>query len=50
MPTTYHAIVQCTKAAVLWHELHLHLSLLGEKGFAYTGPDWLLLLLSSVSP
>jgi hypothetical protein len=34
----------------LWHELCHHLSLPEENHFVYTGPDWLLLLLSSVSP
>jgi hypothetical protein len=46
----HHAIVCCTKATALWHELRHHLSLLEENHFVYTGPDWLLLLLSSVSP
>jgi hypothetical protein len=47
---SHHAVVRCTKASALRKELCNYLSLSEEKGFDYTGLDWLLLLLSSVSP
>jgi hypothetical protein len=42
----YHARVRCTKARVLRLELGKHWSIPLEAKFVYTGPDWLLILLS----
>jgi hypothetical protein len=38
----HHAVVGCTMAAALRHEMRRHWSLPGEIEFRYTGPDWLL--------
>jgi hypothetical protein len=47
---SYHAVVQCTNDRALRHELRQRLCLPEERVFSDTGPDWLLLLLNSVSP
>jgi hypothetical protein len=44
----HHAVVGCTMATALRHEMRGHWSLPGEIKFRYTGPDWLMLLLRSV--
>jgi hypothetical protein len=44
----YHAVVRCTKAVALRHEMRRHWSLSGELQFQYTGPDWLPQMLSMV--
>jgi hypothetical protein len=46
--SSHHAVVGCTMAAALRHEMRGHWSLPGEIKFQYTGSDWLMLLLSSV--
>jgi hypothetical protein len=40
--------VRCTKAMALRHEMREYWELPGEEWFQYTGPDWLLHLISSV--
>jgi hypothetical protein len=49
MKTGYHAVVQCTKARALRYELRGSWPLPDEEQFGYRGPDWLILLLNSVS-
>lgn len=44
--SSHHATVRCTKAFALRQELREHWLL---PQFAYTGPDWLMMLLNSVS-
>jgi hypothetical protein len=45
----HHAVARCTKAGVLRREMRKVWHLSDEEKFRYTGPDWLILLLSSVS-
>jgi hypothetical protein len=45
--TGYLAVVKCVKATALRHEMRSRWLLPDEKQFRYTGPDWLVLLLSS---
>jgi hypothetical protein len=47
--TGYHAVVQCPKARALWQELRGSWMLPNEEQFRYSGADWLILLLNSVS-
>jgi hypothetical protein len=44
----HHAVVSCTKALALRHEMRDKWFLPDEEQFRYSGPDWLLLLLASV--
>jgi hypothetical protein len=44
----HHVVVECTKAKALRHELRKHWLLPDEEKFAYTGPDWLVLLLNAL--
>jgi hypothetical protein len=46
--SAYHAVVRCIKPTALRCALREFWDLPDEKGFANTGPDWLLLLLNSV--
>jgi hypothetical protein len=46
--TGWHAIVQCTKARALRHELRQFWDLPNEHQLKHSGPDWLLLLLASL--
>jgi hypothetical protein len=46
--SAYHAVIRCTKPFALRWALRQQWELPEEKHFAYTGPDWLLLLLNSV--
>jgi hypothetical protein len=46
--TGYHAVVTCTKAAALRHALRKNWELPMEEQLRWTGPDWLLLLPSSI--
>jgi hypothetical protein len=43
----YHAVIRCTKAVALRHEIRSHWLLPDEHQFRYTGPDWLLVMLST---
>jgi hypothetical protein len=45
----YHAVIRCTKAVALHHEIRSRWLLPDEHQFHYTGPDWLLVMLSTVS-
>jgi hypothetical protein len=47
--TGYHAVVECPRAKALRQELRGSWNLPGEEQFRYNGPDWLILLLSSIS-
>jgi hypothetical protein len=42
----HHAVIRCTKAAALRHEMRKHWMLPGEHQFQKVGPDWFLMLLS----
>ena len=44
----FHAVARCTKAVALRHELSKVWQLPSEEAFVKSGPDWLLILLSSV--
>jgi hypothetical protein len=46
--TSYHAVVRCTQAVVLRHEMRVHWTLPDEQQFKFTGPNWLLHMLSLV--
>jgi ribonuclease HI len=46
--TGYHAVVCCTQAVALRHEMRVHWTLPDEQQFKFTGPDWLLHMLSLV--
>jgi hypothetical protein len=41
----HHAVINCTRAVALRHEMRKHWDLPKEEMFRYTGPDWLILLL-----
>jgi ribonuclease HI len=45
--TAFHAVIRCTKATALRHEMRKHWLLPEEKPFVFSGPDWLLSILSS---
>ncbi|CAN6215731.1 unnamed protein product, partial [Urochloa humidicola] len=45
----FHALVSCDHARNLRSALRQHWTLPDDKQFAYTGPDWLLMLLTQVS-
>jgi hypothetical protein len=45
----HHSVVRCTKAGALRRETRKVWHLPDVEKFRYTGPDWLILLLSSVS-
>jgi hypothetical protein len=47
--SSYHAVLRCTKARALRMELRKHWVLPEESKFRYTGPDWLLILLSQLN-
>jgi hypothetical protein len=44
--TTYHTVIRCTKAMELRHEMRKFWRLPDEQQFGYSGPGWLLMLLS----
>jgi hypothetical protein len=44
----FHAVLRCTKAAALQHEMRKQWWLPGEQQFCESGPDWLILLLHTV--
>jgi hypothetical protein len=44
----FHATVECTLARGLREAMRAHWVLPAERSFAYTGPDWLLVLLDSL--
>jgi hypothetical protein len=44
----YHAVVRCTKVVELRYEMRMHWTLPDGAQFRYTGPDWLLYMLSMV--
>jgi hypothetical protein len=44
----YHAVVQCTKAMALRHEMRKHWTLPEESQFRYTRPDWMMHILRTV--
>jgi hypothetical protein len=46
--TGYHAVVCCPKTVALRYELRKAWRILDEKQFSFTGPDWLLHLLSTI--
>jgi hypothetical protein len=47
--TGFHAVVRCTKAVALRQEMRAYCTLPEEEQFQRAGPDWLLLLLGSLS-
>jgi hypothetical protein len=47
--TDHHAIVRCMKVVALRNEMRKHWILPPEELFRWTGPDWLILLLSRVN-
>jgi hypothetical protein len=47
--TGYHAVVECPRAKALRQELRGCWALLEEEQLRHNGPDWLILLLSSVN-
>jgi hypothetical protein len=47
--TRHHAVVSCTKAAALWKEMRKVWNLPDARQLQETGPDWLLLLLSTLN-
>jgi hypothetical protein len=46
--TSFHALVECTKARALRVEMRKYWDLPEEKAFRYTGPDWLQIMLSNI--
>jgi hypothetical protein len=47
--TGYPTVVRCTKPTTLRHVMRRHCMLPDEEAIRYTGPDWSLVLLSSLS-